>query len=374
MARRGSSQEPTPNDPPFARETCHSCAPPDQPTTRVSSRTTCEAVSDLAPDNLIVGWSRLENGVFIQRKPFLFFGDQFASNPLPAQFHPSTGASATEPAPMPLPPTRLCLVVYLVISETTLGIPLSKLPPHRRGNDRMATRRWYLETSPDGRYQFVSLKRSRSHHYDRRHHHHHHHHDPQPPSPSPPPPHRCCRDDCAHVTREEWNDLVERERKLREVNDGLARENYSLKCNLQASNNEGQRLSGLVTALQAENQLLREEIASLRCSIDSSSDNAAKYLRENERLKHKLSKVEKERDGLLARVRELSRHAQHGLLERIEEVKRLALAWERKFDAVDDHNKRLRRDLEAQRCLIADQEVKIRLKDVWLGICLIKFL
>ncbi|KAK6225871.1 hypothetical protein QIS74_01918 [Colletotrichum tabaci] len=330
---------------------------------------------DLAPDNLIVGWSRLENGVFIQRKHFLSFGDQFTSNPLPAQFHPSTGASATEPAPMPLPPTRSCLVlliciqellanVYktatrsLVISETTLGIPLSKPPPHRRGNDRMATRRWYLETSPDGRYQFVSLKRSRSHHHDRRH---HHHHDPQPPSPSPPPPHRCCRDDCAHVTREEWNDLVERERKLREVNDGLARENYSLKCNLQASNNEGQRLSGLVTALQAENQLLREEIASLRCSIDSSSDNAAKYLRENERLKHKLSKVEKERDGLLARVRELSRHAQHGLLERIEELKRLALTWERKFDAVDDHNKRLRRDLEAQRCFIADQEVKIRL-------------
>ncbi|TKW53902.1 hypothetical protein CTA1_8162 [Colletotrichum tanaceti] len=333
-------------------------------------------VSDLAPDNLIIGWSRLENDVFIQRKPSPLGWRPVRIQPSSRPVPPLDGASATEPAPMPLPPTRLCLVlliriqeplvnVYktatrgLVISKTTLGIPLSKPPPHRRGNERMATRRWYLETSPDGRYQFVSLKRSRSHHYDRRH--HHHHHDPQPPSPPPPPPHRCCRDDCAHITREEWNDLVERERKLREVNDCLARENYSLKCNLQASNNEGQRLSGLVTALQAENQLLREEIASLRCSIDSSGDNAAKYLRENERLKSKLSKVEKERDGLLARVRELSRHAQHGLLERIEELKRLVLTWERKFDAVDDHNKRLRRDLEAQRCFIADQEVKIRL-------------
>ncbi|OHW90628.1 hypothetical protein CSPAE12_10778 [Colletotrichum incanum] len=311
--------------------------------------------------------------------------------------HTSTGASATEPAPMPLPPTRLSLVVPayqtcilpssfsraairlplqltvqrsltthkspsttskaatrgLSSSKTTLGIPLSAPRPHHRGKDRMATRRWYLETSPDGRYQFVSLKRSRSHHHDRRH---HHHHDP-PPQPQP---HRCCRDDCPHISRDDWNDLVERERKLREANDCLSRENYSLKCNLQASNNEGQRLSGLVTAMQAENQLLREENASLRCSIENSGDNAAKYLRELERLKNKLLRVEKERDALIARVRELSRHAQHGLLERIEELKRLVLTWERKFDAVEDHNKRLRRDLEAQQCFIADQDAKIR--------------
>ncbi|KAK1980615.1 hypothetical protein LZ30DRAFT_594492 [Colletotrichum cereale] len=228
----------------------------------------------------------------------------------------------------------------------------------------MATRRWYLETSPDGRYQFVSLKRSRSHHHERRH---HHHHDPQPqPQPQPPPPpppsqpHRCCRDDCAHVCREDWNNLVERERKLREANEVFTRENYSLKCDLQASNIEGQRLSGLATATQAENQLLREENASLRCSIENSGGNTAKFLRDLERVRSKLAKVERERDGLVARVRELSRHAHHGLSERIEELTRLALTWERKFDAVEDHNKRMRRDLDSQRSFISDQTARIR--------------
>ncbi|KAK1999754.1 hypothetical protein LX36DRAFT_655175 [Colletotrichum falcatum] len=222
----------------------------------------------------------------------------------------------------------------------------------------MATRKWYLETSPDGRYQFVSLKRSRSYHHDRRH--HHHHYDPRPQPQPAPQPHRCCRDDCAHVSREDWNNLVERERKLREANDVLTRENYTLKCDLQASNNEGQRLSGLATTLQAENQLLREENASLRCSIENSGGNAAKYLRDLERARSKLAKVERERDGLVARVKELSRHAHHGLSERIEELMRLVSTWERKFDAVEDHNKRLRRDLEAQRSYIADQAAKVR--------------
>ncbi|EFQ35196.1 hypothetical protein CGRA01v4_01282 [Colletotrichum graminicola] len=222
----------------------------------------------------------------------------------------------------------------------------------------MATRRWYLETSPD-RYQFVSLKRSRSYH-DRRHHHHRHRQEPQPQPQPQPPTHHCCRDDCAHVSREDWNGLVERERKLREVNDVLTRENYSLKCDLQASNTEGQRLSGLATTLQAENQLLREENASLRCSIENSGGNAAKYLRDLERVRSKLAKVERERDGLVARVRELSRHAHHGVSERIEELRRLVSTWERKFDAVEDHNKRLRRDLDAQRTFIAEQGAKIR--------------
>ncbi|KAK2058368.1 hypothetical protein LY76DRAFT_61271 [Colletotrichum caudatum] len=225
----------------------------------------------------------------------------------------------------------------------------------------MATRRWYLETSPDGRYQFVSLKRSRSYH-DRRHHHHHHHEpQPQPPQPQPQPsPHRCCREDCAHVCRADWNGLVEREHKLRETNEVLTRENYTLKCDLQASNTEGQRLSGLATTQQAENQLLREKNASLRCSIENSGGNAAKYLRDLERAKSKLSKVERERDGLVARVRELSRHAHHGFSGRIEELTRLVSTWERKFDAVEDHNKRLRGDLDAQRSFIAEQAAKIR--------------
>ncbi|OHE90542.1 hypothetical protein CORC01_14166 [Colletotrichum orchidophilum] len=226
----------------------------------------------------------------------------------------------------------------------------------------MATRRWYLETSPDGKYQFVSLKRSRSHHhYDRHHHHRHHHEQPAPvpaPAPTPVPPvHHCCRDDCAHITAPEWNDLVDRERKLREANDLLNRENYTLKCSLQASDVEGHRLSALLISSQAENQLLREDNASLRRTMESSGGNAAKYLREVERLKHKLAKVERE---LAARLRHGLHHHGHGVAERIEELKRIVHAWEGKFDVVEDQNQRLRRDVDAQRRVIASRDERIR--------------
>ncbi|KAK1639980.1 hypothetical protein BDP81DRAFT_186401 [Colletotrichum phormii] len=231
----------------------------------------------------------------------------------------------------------------------------------------MATRRWYLETSPDGKYQFVSLKRSRSHHHHR--HHHHHHEEPAPPAPAPcptptpapPPVHRCCRDDCAHITAPEYNDLLDRERKLRESNDVLARENYALKCNLQASDIEGRRLSALLIASQAENQLLREDNDGLRRTIESSGGNAGKYLREVERLKHKLQKVERE---LAARLRHGLHHHHHGIghgvAERIEELKRVVRAWEGKFDVVEERNQRLMRDLNEQRCVIASRDERIR--------------
>ncbi|KAK1534421.1 uncharacterized protein CCOS01_03173 [Colletotrichum costaricense] len=233
----------------------------------------------------------------------------------------------------------------------------------------MATRRWYLETSPDGKYQFVSLKRSRSHHHHR---HHHHHEDPAPapapcptPTPAPPPPppvHHCCRDDCAHIAAPEYNDLLDRERKLREANDALARENYTLKCDLRASDIEGRRLSALLISAQAENQLLREDNASLRRTIDSSGGNAGRYLQEVERLRHKLQKVERE---LAARLRHGHHHhfghgLGHGVAERIEELRRIVRAWEGKYDGVEEQNRRLRRELHEQRCVVAGRDERIR--------------
>ncbi|KAF6830119.1 hypothetical protein CPLU01_07534 [Colletotrichum plurivorum] len=206
----------------------------------------------------------------------------------------------------------------------------------------MSSRRWVWETTPDGRHQFVKIKRSRSHH----HHGRHHHHDQ----------HRCCRDDCCHIGKGEWNDLVERERKLREVNEGLARENHALKCDFQAAEAEARRLGGIVPLLHAENKALREENASLRCTIENAGGHAGKYHREIEKLRSRLQRVEKERDALLARVKELSRHC---VPDRVDELRRIIAAWERKFDVVDDHNKRLRRDIEDQRCIIREQDERI---------------
>ncbi|KAF9877603.1 hypothetical protein CkaCkLH20_04738 [Colletotrichum karsti] len=209
----------------------------------------------------------------------------------------------------------------------------------------MSGRRWYFESSPDGR-EFVSLKRSRSHHYHSRHHY---------DRPSPPP-HRCCRDDCCHLGRDEWNDLVGRERKLRETNECLARDNQTLKCNFEAAEAEARRLGGILPLLQAENQALRDDNAALRCSMENAGGNAGKYLREVERLRHRLHKMERDRDGFLARIKELSRHH---ISDRVEELRRIIVNWERKFDSVDDHNKRLRRDIDAQRCVIQQQEERL---------------
>ncbi|EQB47019.1 hypothetical protein CGLO_13887 [Colletotrichum gloeosporioides Cg-14] len=215
----------------------------------------------------------------------------------------------------------------------------------------MSNRRWYVETAPDGRTQYISLKRSRSHHY------YGHPHYEQPQCSPPVQHHRCCRDDCCHLGRDEWNDLVERERKLREANDCLARENVSLKANYQAAEAEARRLGGIVPILQAENQALRDENSALRCSLENAGGHTGKFHREVEKLRHRLHKIERERDALIARVKELSRHY---VSDKVEELRRIIVNWERKFDVVDDHNKRLRRDIEDQRCMIQEQEERLR--------------
>ncbi|TDZ74710.1 hypothetical protein CTRI78_v000651 [Colletotrichum trifolii] len=207
----------------------------------------------------------------------------------------------------------------------------------------MSSRRWFIETSPDVK-QFVHLKRSRSYN----HHGRHHHQDR----------HRCCRDDCCHAGRDEWNDLVTRERKLREVNECLIRDNNTLKCNFQEAEAEARRLAGILPLLQTENKALRDENAALRCSLENAGGSAGKYHREVERLRGRLHRLERERDGLIARIKELSRHY---VSDRVGDLKRTIIIWQRRFEALDDHNKRLRRDIDSQRCVIQEQAGRIRL-------------
>ncbi|KAL0941134.1 uncharacterized protein CTRU02_203897 [Colletotrichum truncatum] len=203
----------------------------------------------------------------------------------------------------------------------------------------MTSRRFYFDASSDPRHQYVHLKRTRSHHRHGRHHYD-----------------RCCRDDCCHIGKDEWNDLVERERKLREDNECLARENNQLKCDFQAAETEARRLAGIVPVIHAQNKALKEENAALRCSIENAGGNAGKYQREVERLRHKLHRIERERDALIIRVKELSRHCGP---DRAEDLRRIIITLERKFDVVDDHNKRLRRDIEDQRCIIREQDERL---------------
>ncbi|KAM0323000.1 hypothetical protein ACHAQA_009099 [Verticillium albo-atrum] len=198
------------------------------------------------------------------------------------------------------------------------------------------SRRYYVETSPSGRPQFVTLKRSRSHH---------HHH---------PVEHDAC-----YVSKDDWKALMERERCLREANDALTRENYSLKCSLQNTDGELRRYQAWVPQLQDRIQALAADNASLRRSIDSAGGHSEKHYREIERLKQKLLKADKEIGCLHDKVRDLLRRAGHGVQDRIDDLTGIIHDWKRKFEVLDEHNVRLRRDLDNRNYVISEQSERI---------------
>jgi predicted nucleic acid-binding Zn-ribbon protein len=240
----------------------------------------------------------------------------------------------------------------------TVGATLSTLEPtlpHVHPEDvlRMSARHYYVETTPSGQKQFVALKRSRSHqdhHHLRRHHGHGHDHGSG---------HHHHHDDCAHVTREEWADLVERERSLRETNDALARENQSLKTNLRNGDAELRRLQGWIPHLEHQIQGLRADNQSLRRSLDTASEHSAAHLQEAEKLRKKVHKLERENDTLIARIRDLTRQCQDALSDRVVELKEAVAAWRRKFDEAEGRVIRLRRENADQAAVIADQSERL---------------
>jgi hypothetical protein len=114
-------------------------------------------------------------------------------------------------------------------------------------NDTM-TKRWFVETTPEGRQQFVAIKRSRS--YAGRQ-------------------DRVREIDYVKVSLDEWNSLVEKERKLEEINKTVVDENSRLKTTYQA---EAKRLAVVVVpslerqiaSLSIENEALRRSIELLQ--------------------------------------------------------------------------------------------------------------
>ena len=147
------------------------------------------------------------------------------------------------------------------------------------------SRRWYFETTPTGKEQFVSIKRSRSHHH-RRHHHHHHHH----------PEH-----DTIRVGRDEWNRLAERERCLDEANKSLVAEVSALKASLSAAQAEAHHLCHVVVPqLQGQINVLLADNDALRRSLDNAGNSSSKHCHELDRLKGIIAALEKEKCALAA--------------------------------------------------------------------------
>lgn len=119
------------------------------------------------------------------------------------------------------------------------------------------------------------------------------------------------------MTRDEMDNMLERERNMRADIEMLSRENRSLKANWQAADQEYRRLAVLVPQLQDQVRVLGHENRQLRHSIDNDS-NASERLRE---LRIKYTRVQNENEGLRQTVRHLKSEI---------------------HDAVDDRARRLR--------------------------------
>ncbi|KAI8634374.1 hypothetical protein F5Y19DRAFT_413221 [Xylariaceae sp. FL1651] len=128
----------------------------------------------------------------------------------------------------------------------------------------------------------------------------HHHHQPRHYTRPR------CPDDCACVSVDDWNNLVERERSTRSTNEKLARENRALKGDLHASHQENHRL-------QDCNRDLQGDVDQLRRSHSRDEDISAKFRRRMAALKaeadnkdHIIRELQKESGLLDTRVRELT--------------------------------------------------------------------
>ncbi|KAM0251316.1 hypothetical protein ACHAQJ_008210 [Trichoderma viride] len=165
-------------------------------------------------------------------------------------------------------------------------------------------KRWFVETSPEGRQQFVAIKRSRS--YGGHH-------------------NRVREIDYVKVSLEEWNALVEKERRLEEINKTVVDECNRLKSTSQA---EAKRLAVVVVpSLEKQVAVLTIENEALRRSVDKTGDSSSKHHREEERLRYKVAKFEadnlalrEENAGLREKNRSLSRQIDQSFSRRVSEL------------------------------------------------------
>ncbi|KAL6920300.1 hypothetical protein FSST1_004326 [Fusarium sambucinum] len=181
------------------------------------------------------------------------------------------------------------------------------------------SRRCYVETSPDGRPQLVTLKRSRSYHHTHRH--------------------QC---DYYKVSREEWKTLIRQNELLDEANQAYAVQNETLRSRLHASEAETHRLCHVVIpSLNDQVAKLSQENECLRRAAEKPCDPPVHILpisthhhSELERLREKVCKLEKEnkvlRDDngdLRFRLRELSKQVDQSLSRRVADLTKQIEYW-----------------------------------------------
>ncbi|KAI1428901.1 hypothetical protein F5Y12DRAFT_640019 [Xylaria sp. FL1777] len=118
-------------------------------------------------------------------------------------------------------------------------------------------------------------------------------------------------ENCARVTVDEWNDVVDRERTARSTHDTLKRHNHSLKADLTAIFDENQRLRSSRRDLQSEVEKLRVSYTS---RVDDDTNLSARLRRRMTDLRAEvdtrdlaLRDLRREKDFADRRVRIMSR-------------------------------------------------------------------
>ncbi|KAL7799797.1 hypothetical protein V8C37DRAFT_92530 [Trichoderma ceciliae] len=179
-------------------------------------------------------------------------------------------------------------------------------------------KRWFVETTPEGRQQFVSIKRSRSYggHHNRVH-----------------------EVDYVKVSLDEWNALVDKERKLEEINKSVVDECNRLKSTASTSLAEAKRLAIVVIpGLEKQVGVLTIENEALRRGIEKTGDSSSRHHREEERLRYKITKLEvdnlelrEDNAGLREKNRSLSRQIDQSFSRRVSELVGDVESWKHQY-------------------------------------------
>jgi len=149
------------------------------------------------------------------------------------------------------------------------------------------------------------------------------------------------------------NNLLERERNLREANEALVRENHALKANWQYYEAELRRQQPYVLQLQHQVRALESEVRELRrrSSVDSGAAAAADSLRT------KYTRVKNENEGLRQTVRHLKGKVHEAIDQRVRRLNEEIRRWSRRCDDMENRYGRVRAGMDVASARCEDLEV-----------------
>lgn len=194
---------------------------------------------------------------------------------------------------------------------------------------RMPGHRIVVETDGHGQPVRIIRRHSTSHH---EHSHHHHHH---------------WDDERADITNGELAIMRERERLVLEAHDRLARENHSLKVNLDQAEQNVRRHRAAEAQLRSNVQTLAVENGDLRRSLEAYQNIEERHRDRTKELRHKVTRLENENDGLRTRIRELTRELKDRVDDRVQTLTEELGKWRRRWEDLDRRYSQLRTNLDA---------------------------